>query len=148
MPKPGKGKGKGKKKGQKGGQSNPKREIEYAGDGQVYALVTKAFGGSRFDTQCYDGKTRNCKLRGKMINKRGVWNRVYVGDIVLVDLGVGKDDGGMISFKYLPHEIKQLKKDKEIPKKITKIEDVVDENQSGTLSGDDGDEWDGFINYI
>ncbi len=139
MGKKGKSKGKGKKKGQKGGQSN-KREIVYAGDGQVCALVTKAFGDSRFETQCYDGKTRNCSLRGKMKNKRGEANRVYLGDIVLVDLGVGKDDGGMISFKYLPSEVKQLKKDKEIPKKITKIEDI-DGNQSG--SGDD-DDWASF----
>ncbi len=143
MPKKGKGKGKGKKKGGKGWQNRKNAAMKVKGDDQVYGVVTKAFGASRFEVQCYDGKTRNCGLRGRLRNRgRVARNRICLGDIVLVDLGVGlsNDDGGMISFKYLPDEIKQLKKDKELPKKITKIE------EEGTGSGDD-DAWDGF-NYL
>ncbi len=88
-------------------QATTRREhFERKQDGQVYGQVTKALGDSKFECVCDDYVTRTCAVRGNMRN------RVYVrvDDIVLINLYVGmnQDDKGIISYRYLPDEVREI----------------------------------------
>ncbi|PIY60202.1 translation initiation factor eIF-1A [Candidatus Woesearchaeota archaeon CG_4_10_14_0_8_um_filter_47_5] len=75
-------------------------------DKQSFGLVEQRLGGSRMRIRCLDGKTRICRIPGRL--KRRLW--VREGDIVLVEpwelLG---DDKGDVIFKYRPAQVKWLK---------------------------------------
>lgn len=100
--------GKHHKKGKKhrGPVTGNDNKIEFAGENQVYALVTKKIGGSRIVVDCSDSKERSGIIPGKFFKK--VW--MNVGDIVLCDLNVGSDDSIChITHKYTPKDANILK---------------------------------------
>ncbi len=59
-----------------------KRELLFRQDGQEYAVASKMLGNSRVEVTCADGKTRLCKISGRM--RKRAW--VGVGDLLLVGL--------------------------------------------------------------
>lgn len=64
---------------------------------QVLGLLEQRLGGSRTRIRCLDGKTRICRIPGRL--KRFLW--VREGDIVLIEpWELGGDDKGDIVFKY------------------------------------------------
>lgn len=97
---------------------------------QTYAMVTKALGDRRFQCQCKDGKTRQCKIRGKF---RG---RLYITlhDILLISLREDDDEKADIIQKYRPEEIHELKKMGEFEDRDFNTED--DEIQNTVLVED------------
>jgi len=75
--------------------------------GQVLALCEQRVGGSRVIAKCMDGKTRNCRIPGRL--KRRLWVREK--DILLVEpWELGGDDKGDIVFKYRPIQVDVLRK--------------------------------------
>merc|ERR1711879_704622 len=104
MPK-NKGKGGKKRKRGKGDVDDFKRELMIKEEGQEYAQVIKMLGNGRLEAMCFDGKQRQCHIRGKMRKK--VW--VNKGDIILLGLRDYQDDKA--------EEIRELKKRKELPER-------------------------------
>merc|ERR1719336_3862170 len=62
---------------------------------------------------CFDGKQRQCHIRGKMRKK--VW--VAKGDIILLGLRDYQDGKADVIHKFKPEEIRELRKRKELPER-------------------------------
>lgn len=74
---------------------------------EVFGILEQRLGGSRSKVRCLDGKTRICRIPGRL--KRRLW--VRVGDVLLIEPWEhGGDDKGDIIFKYKPTQVKYLKK--------------------------------------
>lgn len=71
--------------------------VRYPRRGEVFGIVSELKGGARMLVQCIDGKTRLCRVPGKI--KRQVW--VKLGDIVLVEpWSIESDAKGDIVYRY------------------------------------------------
>ncbi|MES1915014.1 MAG: hypothetical protein MHM6MM_007019 [Cercozoa sp. M6MM] len=121
---PRKSTGGAKKKGKKA-QRKPRapeggvKDLLLKGDGQEYAQVMKMLGNGRLEAFCFDGKTRQCKIRGTMMHKR----RVNVGDVILVGLREFQDSKADVMHLYTDAEARMLRKQKEIPDNA-ELEDI------------------------
>ncbi len=89
---------------------NPDEEVvrvKTPRDGEVLGVLESRLGASRCKIRCFDGKTRNCRIPGRL--KRRLW--VREGDIVLVQpWEFGGDDKGDILYKYRPNQVSWLKR--------------------------------------
>jgi translation initiation factor 1A len=73
---------------------------------EVFGIVEQRVGGSRMIVRGLDGKTRNCRIPGRL--KRSLW--VREGDLVVVEpWEYGGDEKGDIVFKYTPTQVQYLK---------------------------------------
>ena len=73
---------------------------------EVIGVLEQRLGGSRLRVRCFDGKTRICRIPGRL--KRRLWLRE--GNIVLVEpWELGGDEKGDVIFKYTPTQIAWLK---------------------------------------
>ena len=74
---------------------------------QSFGVLEQRLGSSRMRVRCLDGKTRICRIPGRM--KRKLW--VREGDIVIVEpWEFGGDEKGDIIYKYTPTQVNYLKK--------------------------------------
>ena len=74
---------------------------------QVLGVLEQRFGANHMLIKCLDGKSRNCRVPGRL--KRRLWLRE--GDIVLVQpWDLGGDERGDILLKYNPAQVQWLKK--------------------------------------
>ena len=74
---------------------------------QTFGVIEQRLGGSRMRVRCLDGKTRICRIPGRL--KRKLW--VRDGDTVLVEpWGLGGDEKGDIIFKYRQNQVGWLEK--------------------------------------
>ena len=74
---------------------------------QILGICDQRVGGSRMKVRCMDGKTRICKIPGRL--KRRLW--VREGDILLIKpWELGGDKKGDVLFKYKPIQVRFLKK--------------------------------------
>lgn len=72
---------------------------------EVLGLVEQRLGGSRMTIRCLDGKSRICRIPGRL--KRKLW--VREGDIVIVEpWELGGDDKGDILYKYKKNQAQYL----------------------------------------
>lgn len=111
-----------KKKGKRNNDNKDQsRELIFAEHDQVYGQATKLLGDSRCEVQCFDGKPRMCKIRGKM--RKREW--IKVGDVVLVSKRDFQDGKGDVIHLYTPREVRNLRVYDEIP----------DNTKAGILSG-------------
>jgi translation initiation factor 1A len=75
---------------------------------EVIGIITQRVGGSRMQISCMDGKTRNCRVPGRL--KRELWLRE--GDAVIVEPWEFEGDTrGDIIFKYSKNEAEKLRRD-------------------------------------
>ncbi len=75
--------------------------------GQVLGICEQRVGGSRMKVKCMDGKTRICRIPGRL--KRRLW--VREGDTLLIEpWELGGDEKGDVVYKYRPLQVKVLKK--------------------------------------
>lgn len=65
------------------GRTNSKLRVVEE-EGEIYAVVTKIFGGKMCQVQCIDGKTRACIIRGKFAGRGKRDNFISAGTWVLV----------------------------------------------------------------
>jgi translation initiation factor 1A len=74
---------------------------------QCFGVIEQRLGGSRMRARCLDGKTRICRIPGRL--KRSLW--VREGDIVIVEpWELSGDEKGDIVFKYTKSQVFFLKK--------------------------------------
>ena len=86
---------------------------------QCFGLLEQRLGASRMRVRCFDGKTRICRIPGRL--KRSLW--VREGDIVVVEpWELGGDEKGDIIYKYSKVQVMFLK-DKGYLKKLEEFEE-------------------------
>src|SRR3989338_7647737 len=73
---------------------------------QTIGIVEQRLGGSRARVRCFDGKSRICRIPGRL--KRKLWIRE--NDTILVEPWELDDKKGDIIFKYRDNQIAVLKK--------------------------------------
>ncbi|MFH1637882.1 MAG: translation initiation factor eIF-1A [Candidatus Woesearchaeota archaeon] len=73
---------------------------------QVLGVLESRLGGSRMRVRCFDGKTRICRIPGRM--KRRLW--VREGDFLLIEpWELGGNEKGDVIYKYRPNQVDWLK---------------------------------------
>ena len=83
------------------------RRIRMPRDNEVIGILDQRLGASRIRVRCLDGKTRICRVPGRL--KRRLW--VREGDVLLVKpWEFGGDDKGDVIFKYRPSQVVWLRK--------------------------------------
>jgi len=88
-------------------------------ENQTLGILEQRVGASRSKVRCLDGKTRICRIPGRL--KRKLW--VRSGDIVLVEpWEFGGDSKGDIIFKYRPSQV-QFLRNKGYLKKLDEFEE-------------------------
>jgi len=111
----GKKKPKGKFGSRRGGESEGQVRVRLPRGREVLGILEQRLGASRLLVKCLDGKSRVCRIPGRL--KRKLWIRE--GDIVLVEpWELGGDERGDILFKYRKAQIFWLKKKGFIPKDV------------------------------
>ncbi len=96
----------GHRPGQTPGQEEVFR-VRTPRDKETLGVVEQRVGGSRMIVKCFDGKTRNCRIPGRM--KRKLW--VREGDVVLIEpWELSGDEKGDVIFKYKPIQVEWLQK--------------------------------------
>ncbi len=86
---------------------------------QCFGIIEQRLGGSRMRVRCLDGKTRICRIPGRL--RRTLWVRER--DIVIIEpWELGGDKKGDIVYKYTKNQIQFLKK-KGYLKKIEEFEE-------------------------
>ena len=74
---------------------------------EVLGILEQRLGASRMLVRCMDGKTRNCRIPGRL--KRALWLRE--GDVVLVEPWEFQgDEKGDVLFKYSKAAIQLLRR--------------------------------------
>lgn len=83
------------------------RRVRLPRDKQILGILDQRLGASRMKVRCLDGKTRVCRVPGRL--KRKMWIRE--GDVLLIEpWELGGDERGDIIFKYKPVQVDILRK--------------------------------------
>ena len=72
---------------------------------EILGIIEQRLGGNKMLVNCLDGKTRNCRVPGRL--KRKLWLRP--GDVVIVEPWELDKNKGDIIFKYKPNQVEWLK---------------------------------------
>lgn len=87
-------------------ESNSEFRIKLPKGDQVIGILDQRLGGSRMRVRCSDGKTRICRVPGRL--KRKLW--VREGDILLVEPWLlGGEESGDVIYKYRPNQVDWLR---------------------------------------
>ncbi|OGJ12516.1 translation initiation factor eIF-1A [Candidatus Pacearchaeota archaeon RBG_19FT_COMBO_34_9] len=73
---------------------------------EIIGTIEQRLGGNKMLVSCSDGKTRNCRVPGRL--KRKLWLRP--GDVVIVEPWELDNEKGDIILKYKPNQIEWLKR--------------------------------------
>ncbi|MBN2111963.1 translation initiation factor eIF-1A [Candidatus Woesearchaeota archaeon] len=74
---------------------------------QTFGILEQRLGGSRMRVRCLDGKSRVCRIPGRL--KRSLW--VREGDVLLIEpWELGGDEKGDVIFKYKPIQVDFLRR--------------------------------------
>jgi len=73
---------------------------------EILGILDQRLGASRISVRGMDGKTRNCRVPGRL--KKKLWLRE--GDVVLVEPWEFDNDKGDVIFKYNPTQIQWLQR--------------------------------------
>ena len=74
---------------------------------QTFGILEQRLGGSRMRVRCLDGKTRICRVPGRL--KKKLW--VREGDLLLIEpWELGGDEKGDVIFKYKGGQVDWLRK--------------------------------------
>lgn len=74
---------------------------------QTFGIIEQRLGGSRMRARCLDGKTRVCRIPGRLTRK--LW--VRESDVVIVEpWEYSGDEKGDVIYKYTPTQLVFLKK--------------------------------------
>jgi len=74
---------------------------------QTFGIIEQRLGGSRMKVRCLDGKTRICRIPGRL--KRSLW--VREGDVGIIEpWEFGGDDKGDIVYKYSKAQVQYIQK--------------------------------------
>ncbi|RKX57149.1 MAG: translation initiation factor IF-1A [Thermodesulfobacteriota bacterium] len=73
---------------------------------EVLGIIEQRLGGNKMMVNCLDGKTRNCRVPGRL--KRALWLRPE--DVVIIQPWELDDTKGDVIFKYRPNQVAWLRK--------------------------------------
>ncbi|HLC78439.1 MAG TPA: translation initiation factor eIF-1A [Candidatus Nanoarchaeia archaeon] len=73
---------------------------------QMIGVIEQRHGGNKMMVACLDGKSRNCRVPGRL--KRALWLRP--GDVVMIEPWEFDKEKGDVIFKYTLTQISWLKK--------------------------------------
>ena len=79
---------------------------------EVIGIIDQRLGGNKMMVSCVDGKSRNCRVQGRL--KRKLWLRP--ADVVIVEPWELDNTKGDILLKYKPNQIEWLKKNEYLEK--------------------------------
>ena len=74
---------------------------------EVIGIVEQRLGGNKMNVACLDGKTRNCRVPGRL--RRKLWLRP--DDVVIIEPWELDDEKGDVIFKYRKNQIAWLKRE-------------------------------------
>ena len=74
---------------------------------EVIGIIEQRLGGNKMNVSCLDGKTRNCRVPGRL--RRKLWLRP--DDVVLIEPWELDDEKGDVIFKYRKNQIAWLKRE-------------------------------------
>ena len=81
--------------------------IKLPRDKQTFGILEQRLGGSRMRVRCLDGKTRICRVPGRL--KKKLW--VREGDVLLIEpWELGGDEKGDVIFKYKSNQVDWLRR--------------------------------------
>lgn len=73
---------------------------------EVIGIIEQRLGGNKMMVACVDGKSRNCRVPGRL--KRRLWLRP--GDVVIVEPWELDDTKADVLLKYKPNQVAWLRK--------------------------------------
>ncbi|MAG79126.1 translation initiation factor eIF-1A [Candidatus Pacearchaeota archaeon] len=73
---------------------------------EILGIIEQRLGGNKIMVNCLDGKTRNCRVPGRL--KRKLWLRP--NDVVIIEPWELDKNKGDVLFKYRLNQIEWLKK--------------------------------------
>mgnify|MGYP001608241782 CR=1 FL=1 len=74
---------------------------------ELFGILEQRLGGSRMRVRCMDGKTRICRVPGRL--KKKLW--VREGDVLLIEpWELGGDEKGDVVYKYTKNQADWLRK--------------------------------------
>lgn len=73
---------------------------------EAMGIIEQRLGGNKMMVNCLDGKTRNCRVPGRL--KRKLWLRP--NDIVIIQPWELDKNKGDVIFKYRPNQVAWLRK--------------------------------------
>ena len=83
-------------------------------EGELFGIADQLLGASHLKVMCADGKTRMCRIPGKM--KRRMWIRE--GDLVIIKPWSFQDDKADVVWRYTKTQAGYLSRRKMIPNDI------------------------------
>ena len=83
----------------------PVTRVRLPREKQVLGIIEQRLGGNKMMVSCLDGKSRNCRVPGRL--KRALWLRP--GDVVIIEFWELDKDKGDVIFKYRPNQVEWLK---------------------------------------
>ena len=72
---------------------------------EVIGTIEQRYGGNKMLVNCTDGKSRNCRVPGRL--RRKLWLRP--NDVVIIQPWELDNDKGDVIFKYRPNQVDLLK---------------------------------------
>ena len=89
--------------------TNPEEEVvtrvKLTRGEETIGIIEQRLGGNKMLVACLDGKTRNCRVPGRL--KRQLWLRP--GDVVIIEPWELDKEKGDVIFKYRPNQVEWLK---------------------------------------
>lgn len=73
---------------------------------EIMGTIEQRYGGNKMMVACLDGKSRNCRVPGRL--KRALWLRP--GDVVIIEPWEFDENRGDVLFKYRKNQIEWLRK--------------------------------------
>lgn len=80
-------------------------------NGEMFGLADQLLGGSRLRVLCEDGKTRMCRIPGKI--KKRMWIRE--GDLLIVKPWPFQNEKGDVLYRYTQTQASYLSRKKMLP---------------------------------
>ncbi len=87
-------------------ENETKTRIKLPKGEEILGIIEQRLGGNRMYVKCQDGKTRNCRVPGRL--RRRLWLRP--GDTVIVEPWDYDDEKADVLYKYTKNQAKILKK--------------------------------------
>jgi translation initiation factor 1A len=84
---------------------------------QVIGIIEQRLGGNKMMVNCVDGKSRNCRVPGRL--KRALWLRP--DDVVIVEPWELDNTKGDVVLKYKPNQVAWLRKNKYLETETTEF---------------------------
>ena len=86
-------------------EEKPVSRVKLPRGEQVIGIIEQRLGGNKMMVSCLDGKSRNCRVPGRL--KRALWLRP--GNVVIIEFWELDKTRGDVIFKYRPNQVEWLK---------------------------------------